>query len=162
MGMGGQRHAPAALPLGKPRYPLYGGWVCPRTGLNGCGKSRGPPIFDPRTVHPVASRYTDCLIPAPNFVQWHSLCVVPHCGTVAFLAPKIMRWLEGFGYCVPLMQAACWSSFRTKCVRCGHLQWDRHYSVAHLSHHFLLSWLHGPYRYDLSQEEQLGMDFDKP
>ena len=31
----------------------------PRAGLDMCGKSRPPPAFDPRTVQPVASRYTD-------------------------------------------------------------------------------------------------------
>ena len=32
----------------------------PRAGLERCGKSRNPPSgFDPRTVQPVASRYTD-------------------------------------------------------------------------------------------------------
>ena len=34
------------------------GWVGPRAGLDRCGKSRPPPGFDPRTVRPVASRYT--------------------------------------------------------------------------------------------------------
>ena len=34
------------------------GWVGPRAGLDGCGKSRLPPGFDPRTVQHVASRYT--------------------------------------------------------------------------------------------------------
>jgi hypothetical protein len=33
--------------------------VGPRGGLDRCGKSRPPPGFDPRTVHPVASRYAD-------------------------------------------------------------------------------------------------------
>ena len=56
MGVGGQRHAPAALLSGKTRYTL---WVGSRAGLDGCGKSRPPPEFDPRTVQPVASRYTD-------------------------------------------------------------------------------------------------------
>jgi hypothetical protein len=37
--------------------------VGPRADLDGCGKSL-PPGFDPRTVQPVASRYTDCAIPA--------------------------------------------------------------------------------------------------
>ena len=31
----------------------------PRTGLDRCRKSRPPPGFDPRTVQPVAIRYTD-------------------------------------------------------------------------------------------------------
>jgi hypothetical protein len=33
-----------------------------RAGLDGCGISRPPPGFDPRTVQPVASRYADCAI----------------------------------------------------------------------------------------------------
>jgi hypothetical protein len=38
----------------------------PSTGLDWCGKSRPPPPgFDPRTVQPVASRYTDWATPAP-------------------------------------------------------------------------------------------------
>ena len=40
------------------------GWVSPRAGLDGCEKSRPPPGFDPLTVQPVASRCTDCTIPA--------------------------------------------------------------------------------------------------
>ena len=40
-GVGGQRHAPAALPRRKrPGTPCIEGWVGPRAGLNGCGKSR--------------------------------------------------------------------------------------------------------------------------
>jgi len=37
-----------------------GGWVGPRACLDGCGKSRFPRGFDPRTVQSVANRYTDC------------------------------------------------------------------------------------------------------
>ena len=51
--MGGQRHAPVrSLTPGK------------RAGLDWCGKFPPPPGFDPRTVQPVASRYTDWAIPA--------------------------------------------------------------------------------------------------
>jgi len=47
-------------PRGKrPGTRCVGGWVGPRAGLDGCGKSRPPPGFDPRTVQPVVSRYTD-------------------------------------------------------------------------------------------------------
>ena len=46
MGMGGQRHAPAALPPGKrPFTHCIGGWVDPKAGLDGYGKSR--PKRDP-------------------------------------------------------------------------------------------------------------------
>jgi len=33
-----------------------------RAGLDGWGKSRLPLGFDPRSVQPVASRYTDCAL----------------------------------------------------------------------------------------------------
>jgi hypothetical protein len=36
----------------------------PTAGLDGCGKSRPPPGFDPRIFHPVTSRYIDWAIPA--------------------------------------------------------------------------------------------------
>ena len=40
-GVGGQRHAPAALPPGKrPATPCIGGWVGPSAGLDGSEKSR--------------------------------------------------------------------------------------------------------------------------
>jgi hypothetical protein len=44
------------------------GWVGSRAGMDGCGKSRPPPLpeFEPRTVQPVASRYIGCAIPAPG------------------------------------------------------------------------------------------------
>jgi hypothetical protein len=64
MGVGGQRHAAAALPPGKTRYPLYrmlGG----RQGRSGRVRKISPPQeFDPPTFQPVASRYTDYAIPA--------------------------------------------------------------------------------------------------
>ena len=41
MGVGVERHAPAALPPGKrPGTHCVGGWVGPKAGLDGCGKSR--------------------------------------------------------------------------------------------------------------------------
>jgi hypothetical protein len=64
MRVGGQRHAPAAFPPGKTRHPLYrrlGG----SHGRSGRVRKISPPQgFDPRTVQPVASRYTDWAIRA--------------------------------------------------------------------------------------------------
>ena len=55
-----QRHAPAALyPRDRPGTHRTGDWVGPRAGVDKCGKFRPLPGFDPRTVQPVASRYTD-------------------------------------------------------------------------------------------------------
>ena len=69
MEVGGQRHAPAALTPGKTRYPLYrrlGG----AQGRSGRERkiSLTAPGFDPRTVQPVASRYTDWAIPAHMYI----------------------------------------------------------------------------------------------
>jgi hypothetical protein len=74
MGMGG-RHAPAALPPGKTRYPLYRrlGGLQGRYGR--VRKISPPPGYDPRTVQPVASRYTDWAIPAPFFHYMVNLTV---------------------------------------------------------------------------------------
>jgi len=58
----GQRHTPAALhPRERPGIHCTGGWVGLRAGLDRCGKSRPHRdfFFDPQTVQPVASRYTD-------------------------------------------------------------------------------------------------------
>jgi len=79
MGVGCQSFVPAALPQGKrPGTHCTGSWEGPREGLDGCGKSRPPRKFDPRTVQPVASRYTDWAIPAHNVTVnlnfWNSAC----------------------------------------------------------------------------------------
>jgi hypothetical protein len=64
MGVGGQRQSPAVLPPWKTRYLL-----CRRLGgLQGRServrKISPPPGFNPQTLQPVASRYTDWAIPA--------------------------------------------------------------------------------------------------
>ena len=66
MGVGGQRHTPAVLPPRKTRYPLYRRLGEPQGRSGGVRKISPPPGFDPRTVHPLASRYTDWAIPVPN------------------------------------------------------------------------------------------------
>ena len=64
MGLGGQRHVPVALPPGKTRYPLYRNLVGPQ-GQSGQVRTNSPPLgFDSWIVQPVASRYTNCTIPA--------------------------------------------------------------------------------------------------
>jgi hypothetical protein len=71
MEVGGQRHAPAALPLGMTRYPLYRTLGRPQGRSGRVLKISPPPGFDPRTVHLVASRYTDWAILAHLCKQWH-------------------------------------------------------------------------------------------
>jgi hypothetical protein len=57
--IGGQRHAPAALPPGGRGAYCIGDCVGPRAGINGKGKSHATLEFYARTVQLVASRYTD-------------------------------------------------------------------------------------------------------
>jgi hypothetical protein len=60
----GQRHASAAVTPGKTRYPLYARMGGPE-GRSGRVQKISPPLeFDPQTVHPVTSRYTNYAIPA--------------------------------------------------------------------------------------------------
>jgi hypothetical protein len=75
MGVGGQRHAPAALPPGKRAgTPCIGGWMSPRAGLDGRRKYDPPTGFDPRTVQPVAIRHSDYSIPAHMIDQYGPKC----------------------------------------------------------------------------------------
>ena len=66
MGVGGQHHAPTALPPWKTRYPLYRRLGGPQ-GRSVQVRKISPPLgFDPQNVQPVASRYTDWANPAPQ------------------------------------------------------------------------------------------------
>ena len=70
MGVGGQHHAPAALPPGKTRYPLYRRLGGPQSRSGRVRKISPPPGFDPLTFQSVESPYTDWAIPAHEF--WKS------------------------------------------------------------------------------------------
>jgi hypothetical protein len=72
MGVGGQHYAPAALPPGKTCYPLYRRLGGPQSRSGWVRKISPPPGLDPRTVQPVASRYTDCAIPTGTEVKFET------------------------------------------------------------------------------------------
>ena len=62
------------IPLKRTNTRCTGGWVGPRHGLDGPQTRSGlvqnicvPPEFDPRTLQPVASRYTDYATPVHPF-----------------------------------------------------------------------------------------------
>jgi len=59
MGVGGKRHASAALHPGKTRYLLYRRLGVPQGWSGRMRKISPPPGFDSRTVQPVVSLYTD-------------------------------------------------------------------------------------------------------
>jgi hypothetical protein len=86
-----------SLPPGKTRYPSTGGWVGPRAGMDRCGKSHPPPGFDPRTVQPIASRYTDYATRPTNDAVVAQYWAVPDLGYNFIFhvgyAYAIWRWL---------------------------------------------------------------------
>ena len=59
MWFGGQRQAPAALHPGKTWYTLYRRLSGPQGRYGLVRNTSSPPGFDPQTVQPVASLYTD-------------------------------------------------------------------------------------------------------
>ena len=67
MGMGVQRHAPAAFTPWKDAVPRVqeAGWA-PGAVWIGAENLAPPPGFDPRTFQLAASRYTDYAIPIMN------------------------------------------------------------------------------------------------
>jgi hypothetical protein len=58
-GVCAQRHAPAVLLSGKTRYPSFCGLGGPQERSGFLRKISPLPGFDPRTVQPIASCYTD-------------------------------------------------------------------------------------------------------
>ena len=68
--LGCGRHAPAAFPPRRsPGTPNTGGWVNPRTGLDGCERGNSSCLhraFEPRSVQLAASRFTDYAITVPR------------------------------------------------------------------------------------------------
>jgi hypothetical protein len=83
MGVGGHRHAPAAFPPGKIRYPLYRRLGGPQSRSGRMRKRSPPPAFDPWTFQPVASRCTNWAIPAH----------IPITGTRR--VSVVFNWMEG-------------------------------------------------------------------
>jgi len=75
MGVGGQRHAPAALLPGKTRYPLYRRPSEPQGRSGRVRKISPPPEFDPRTAKPVDSHYTNWAMPALGLQVGRMKCI---------------------------------------------------------------------------------------
>ena len=103
MGVSGKRHAPAAFTPGKTRCRRLGGLQ----GRSGQVRKISPPRgFDPRSVEPVASRYTDYAIPAHSTIttttttltntKWKTNCYLKQY-TYIFLC------MVGFGVSVHLI-----------------------------------------------------------
>ena len=94
-GVGGQHHVPAALPPGKTRYPLYRRLDRPQGRSGRMRKISLPPGFDPRTVQPVASRYTDCAIPAHTMHGTCSIKLYRNVRSSCFWNLDLHSWHDG-------------------------------------------------------------------
>jgi len=68
MGVGGQDHAPAALPLGMTRYPLSRTLGGPQGWIWTGAENLCPLGFDTRTVQHVVSRHTNCAMLAHGYI----------------------------------------------------------------------------------------------
>jgi hypothetical protein len=77
MVVSGQSHAPATLPPGMSQYPLRSRLGGPQGQSGWVWKISPPPGFDPRTVQPVVSCYTDCVIPAHSSPLQEVLIITP-------------------------------------------------------------------------------------
>ena len=117
-GVGGQRHAPAALPPGKIRYPLYRRLGQPQ-GRSGLVRKISPPHgFDPRTVQPVASRYTDCAYYCHYFVFKQisdNICALffdSHSVEASCPVPDVVAWTSHISLC-NIMRRQCHVPFVT-------------------------------------------------
>jgi hypothetical protein len=100
MGVGGQRHAPAALPPGKTRYVLYRRLGGPQGRYGRVRKISPLPGFDPRTVQPVASRYTDWALPAAITVMRSSIISRLHRHDLFFISGLFKDIVSSWEYVV--------------------------------------------------------------
>ena len=86
--------------------------MCPRTGLDACGKTHPPPGFGSRTVQPVANRYTDYAVPA----DCHAFCSVNFQLIATFVVSGIgdkIRWVHGR---LPMLSLPLHGNERRTCV----------------------------------------------
>jgi hypothetical protein len=131
-GVGSQDHAPAALHLGKTRYQFYRKLTGPQSRSRRVRKISLPLIFEPCTVQPVPSRYTDCAIPAhvllyyilQKLLLWESsiLKVSHHISYVIPVLPTKWHWFRSrLKFCSAILNEMVrrwgllqWDHFRTK------------------------------------------------
>ena len=72
-GEGSASRPARSLPSGKTRYPFYGRLGGPQGRSRQVQKISLPPGFDPRTLQPVASRYTDWATRPTNIMYCHNI-----------------------------------------------------------------------------------------
>jgi hypothetical protein len=86
MGVSGQRHAPAALPPGMRRGTHFtGGWVGPRVGVEGYGKSRLH--WDSIPVQNLVQNFC-----SPYFEMIYEFCLCRNGGSLHVFPPLVSIW----------------------------------------------------------------------
>ena len=90
MAVGGQRHDPTSLPLGKTGYPLYRRLFGPRDRSGRVRKISPPPGFVSRTVHPQrVSIPTELSWPTHTHTHTHAhICIYIYNTDINRLTPK--------------------------------------------------------------------------
>jgi hypothetical protein len=90
---------PARFTPRKSRYPLYRRLGSPQSRSGRVWKISPLPEFDPRTVQPVASRYTDWAIPAPT-LDWSWDFIAARSTWLAAVDQTCQRVIIPFGVCL--------------------------------------------------------------
>jgi hypothetical protein len=120
MGVGGQRHALAALPPGMTRYPLYRRLGRPQ-GRSALVLKISTPGFDPRTIQLVASHYSDYAIPAPVFTHLMNFLTQPKKLIIIVIILYRKIWWKNINLCLR------YALLLLYCVSCFHLPFN--YSI---------------------------------
>jgi len=99
MGVGGQRHAPAALPPGKAQYPLHvwmGGHQCQSEHV----QNIVPPLgLNPQTAQSVVSRYSNyAFLATPKCV-----CIPVKLIQYCIMIERVKYWCSAILHCVQLV-----------------------------------------------------------
>ena len=109
MGVGGQHHAPATLPPGKTWYPMYRRLGGPQGRSGQVRKISTPPGFDPRTVQPIASRYTDYAIPVPVGCGNNIKSNITNTKFLGIMIDNTLTWKSHIEMIIPKLSVACFA-----------------------------------------------------
>jgi hypothetical protein len=141
-GVGSQHHAPAALPPGKPRYPLYRRLGGPQGRSGRVQKIAPPPGFDPRTVQPVVSRYTDWAIRPTYLMEW-----------TPYISLKMYRLSPSYG-CITEATGfpEAWFNFYQIKQESQLIKWNG--PVVHERTHFFFWYNFGPIREEKRESDE--------
>jgi hypothetical protein len=130
MGVGVQRHGPAALPSGKTRYPFYRRLGGPQGRSGQVRKVSPTPGFDPRTVQLVASLYTDYAIPD------HAIIII--ITIIIIIIILVITFMQGIYNYIPETNhvsrvQCCSSSLFTICATLNVISRVKYVSYFHIS-----------------------------